>query len=64
MVDNPCKHPDVRDVCPQRVKHERAFTDTELARILDAVCDRSRSLQRVSAGIRPFLKCPTLPKPL
>ena len=37
MVSNPCRHPDVKDVKPKMVPHERAFTDAELAAFLDGV---------------------------
>lgn len=45
IASNPLKHPDVRDVKPKCVKHERVFSREELLRFLEGVRTRNRSPQ-------------------
>ncbi len=45
MASNPFGHPDVKDVVPSPVKHERTFADDELARFLDGCLTVTQSPQ-------------------
>jgi len=46
MLRNPCTHPDVRDVRPNSVKHERAFTAEQVDTFLSACETRNKSPQK------------------